>query len=113
MLWQENDMDDQVIKYQTINQNGLIEIAEFLGRRFKKAVISGEGAGYFDDSMLAAWAAEAEFQLAEGNPPSIEISGFDSVSGNPETFEVSPEGVDTNYVDGFGNDIPSVTTPDN
>ncbi len=94
-----------MIKVRTVNTVGIREIGEFLGVRFKKAVNSGTGADYFDSSMLAAWAADAEFQLGEGNPPLIEIKGVDSVSGTPETFEVSPEGVDTRYLDDDGNEV--------
>lgn len=94
-----------MIKVRTVNPVGIREIGEFLGVRFKKAVNSGKGAGDFDSSMLAAWAADAEFQLDEGNPPVIEIKHWDSISGATETFEVSPEGVDTRYWDDDGNEV--------
>ena len=71
-----------------INQTGLNEIHAFLGRYHKK------GRDHFDDSMLQAWAADAEYQASLGNGYMIEIRGMDSITGNPMCFTVSDEGVD-------------------
>lgn len=83
----------------SVNATGLREIAEFLGENFKKAVQSGEGASYFTDPMLLAWAADAEFQIEQGNPAMIEIRGFDSVNGNPITYTISDAGLDAQTVE--------------
>lgn len=73
---------------RTVNATGLAEIAAFLAAHHK---LGGE---HFTPDMLRAWAADAEFQLAEGNTPTIEISSRDSASGHTETFTVSDAGVD-------------------
>jgi hypothetical protein len=48
--------------------------------------------------MLRAWAADAEFQLAEGNDSFIEIWSFDTISGHTETFSISDAGIDADEV---------------
>lgn len=73
---------------RTVNATGLAEIAAFLAAHHK---LGGE---HFTPDMLRAWAADAEFQLAEGNTPSIEIKSWDAVSGHTETFTVSDTGID-------------------
>lgn len=77
----------------TVNDNGLNQIHQFLAEHHKK------GGDHFDKSMLLAWAADAEFQLAEGNPASIEIRSWDTVSGHTETFTISDEGLDAEEID--------------
>jgi hypothetical protein len=72
----------------TISENGINQIHQFLAGHHKK------GGDYFDRSMLKAFVEEAEFQLAEGNPPSIELSSWETVSGRTETFTISDEGLD-------------------
>ena len=62
----------------TVNAAGLDEIQAFLADTHKL------GGDHFTADMLRAWAADAEFQLAEGNSPTIEISSRDSVSGRTE-----------------------------
>lgn len=79
---------------KTINQVGLNEIREYLGRNFKAAVNSGEGASWFTDDMISAWADDAEFQLSEGNSASIEIKSSDSITGCAQEFTVSDAGID-------------------
>lgn len=71
-----------------VNENGMQQIHEFLAERHKK------GGEHFTKGMLRAWAADAEFQLAEGNPATIEIRSFDAKSGRTETFTISDEGLD-------------------
>lgn len=70
----------------SINAIGIKEIHQFLADHHKK------GGDHFSADMLRAWAADAEFQLDEGNTPTIEIKSWDSVSGHTESFTVSDEG---------------------
>jgi hypothetical protein len=78
----------------SINANGIAQIANFLKINHKKgAMISG------NTDMLYAWAADAEFQLAEGNPASIEIRSFDSVHGYTQTIDISNEGLDSEQIE--------------
>ena len=77
--------------YYTINQTGIEEIKSFLQVAHKPH--------FFDQSMLQAWAADAEFQLGEGNPASIEISQHYSKSGRTETFTISNAGIDAHQID--------------
>lgn len=77
----------------SVNQTGINEIAEFLGTHHKL------GRDHFTDEMLRAWAAEAEFQLAEGNDASIEIRSLDSTSGHTETFTISDAGLDSTTIE--------------
>lgn len=44
--------------------------------------------------MILAWAADVEFQLAEGNPAPIELRSFDSLSGHTVCYTISDKGVD-------------------
>ena len=85
--------------YRTVNAVGLREIAEFLGENQTDAVNSGEGASYWTDEMLRAWAKDAEFQLAEGNAATIEISGHNSVTGNPICYTISDAGLDVHEIE--------------
>lgn len=78
---------------RTINAAGIAEIGAFLAERHVK------GTDHFTADMLRAWAADAEFQLAEGNSASIEVNSRDSVSGHAEVFTVSDAGIDTEYVE--------------
>jgi hypothetical protein len=75
-------------KQYSVNEQGLNEIKGFLASNHKK------GGDHFTREMLQAWAADAEFQLAEGNPASIEIRACDAVSGHTETFMISAAGLD-------------------
>lgn len=72
--------------YGTINPKGIQEIKEFLKSHHKMT--------NWSESQLNSWAAEAEFQLGEGNSASIEISQFSSKIGCAQTFTVSDEGID-------------------
>lgn len=78
---------------RTINAAGLAEIAGFLADHHKK------GGAHFTSEMLNAWAADAEFQMAEGNSPTIEVRSWDTVSGHTETFTVSAAGIDTEIIE--------------
>ena len=77
----------------SINATGLAEIHAFLAAHHKL------GGAHFTADMLRAWAAEAEFQMAEGNSPSVEIKSRDSQSGRTQLFTVSDAGIDTEYVE--------------
>jgi len=72
-----------------VNEAGLREIHAFLAERHKL------GGNHFNDrDMLLAWAADADFQLGEGNPAMIELKSHESVSGHTEAFEVSEAGIE-------------------
>ena len=77
----------------TVNGQGLAEIKEFLANNHTK------GGYHFDRDMLLAWAADAEFQLSEGNYASIEIKSWDSISGYPQEFTISDAGLDAKTVE--------------
>lgn len=77
----------------TVNAVGIAEIHAFLAECHK---LGGE---HFTDDMLRAWAADAEFQLAEGNPPTVEIRSWDEVSGRTEVYTVSDAGLDAEELD--------------
>lgn len=81
------------IQQCTVNDNGLNEIHRFLATHHR---LGGE---HFDRSMLQAWAADAEFQLREGNPPSIEIRSWDAVSGHTEEYTISRAGLDCREIE--------------
>lgn len=76
------------MKTITVNDHGKDEIKNFLAENHKK------GGGHFTSDMLNAWAADAEFQLTEGNPATIEIRSADSVHGRTQEFTISDAGLD-------------------
>ena len=76
------------IKKYRVNATGLEEIKKFLADNHK---LGGE---HFDNAMLHAWAHDAEFQLSEGNPASIEIRSWDTISGHTENHTISDAGLD-------------------
>ena len=84
-----------MITIQTVNETGLSEIREFL----QKTHIQGESVGFDGRDLLRAWAEDAEFQMGEGNPPTIEIRSWDSLTGRTETYTISDEGISTEIVD--------------
>lgn len=75
------------ITTHTVNEQGLNEIKEFLAANHK----NGE---HFTRDMLQAWAADAEFQLSEGNPATIEIKSWDSIHGYTQEYTISDAGLD-------------------
>ena len=77
----------------TVNEHGLNEIKEFLTDNHKK------GGDHFGPDMLRAWAADAEFQLAEGNTATIEIKSRDSIHGRTQEFTISAAGLDAYTVE--------------
>lgn len=78
----------------TVNANGIAQIAEFLRKNHKKGEVIADNA-----DILSSWVADAEFQLGEGNPASIEIRSFDSVHGLTQNFDISDEGLDSKEVE--------------
>ena len=81
------------VKQYSVNEKGLAEIQAFLAARHKL------GGDHFDRSMLQAWAQDAEFQLGEGNPASIEIRSFEAISGHTEDYTISEEGLDCEEIE--------------
>lgn len=81
------------VKQYTVNKAGTQEIRQFLADKHKL------GGDHFDESMIHAWAADAEFQLGEGNPASIEIRSFDSISGRTENYTITDAGLDVEMVE--------------
>ncbi len=77
----------------TVNEKGINEIKEFLANHHKKY----QGEIYRE--QLNAWVREAEFQISEGNPASIEIKSWDSISGHTEELTLSAEGLDKEEVE--------------
>lgn len=49
--------------------------------------------------MLQAWAADAEFQLSEGNPAIIEIRAHDCIHGNTMEYRISDAGLDAETIE--------------
>jgi hypothetical protein len=72
---------------KTVNDTGMAEIKQFLAAHHKN------GAN-FGDAEIHAWASDAEFQAGEGNPPSIEVISWDSVSGCTIEYTISDAGID-------------------
>jgi hypothetical protein len=74
-----------------VNEQGLNEIRAFLDANHKN--------DFFTREMLIAWAEEAEFQLSEGNPATIEIRAWDSINGRTQQFTISDAGIDSETVE--------------
>lgn len=85
-------LDPRHLTY-TVNAAGLAEIKEFLAANHRL------GGDHFTDDMLQAWAADAEFQLAEGNSATIEIKSWDSVRGAAVEYTISDAGLDTETIE--------------
>ena len=77
-----------MLQATTINATGLAEIRAFLASNHKL------GGDHFTDEMILAWARDAEFQIAEGNPASIEIISQDSARGYTVDYQISKDGQD-------------------
>ena len=77
---------------KSINDIGIQEIRTFLAENHKL------GGDHFNHAMLRAWAADAQFSLAEGSDAGIELRSFESVHGRTQTFTVSDAGIDTEFV---------------
>lgn len=80
-------------KQYTINERGLDEIREFLATNHKK------GGDHFTREMLEAWASDAEFQLSEGNPATIELRAYDCIHGYTMQYTISDAGIDAQTID--------------
>ena len=81
------------VKQYTVNEAGMQEIRQFLAEHHKR------GRDYFSNDEIFAWAADAEFQLGEGNPACIEIRAWDSTSGHTEEYTISDAGLDVEMVE--------------
>lgn len=46
-----------------------------------------------DAENLDAWCREAEESMGNGNPPMVEMSDLDTISGRPETFTIPADGI--------------------
>lgn len=73
--------------YQVINKRGKDCIKVFLNERM-------DGGDRLGESNIDAWATDAEFQMGEGNPPTIELPASISVSGHTECYTVPDDGID-------------------
>lgn len=83
----------------TVNAAGLEEIREFLVARHKRGFELYAARTASTSKMLRAWADDADFQIAEGNPAAIELSSRDSVSGCTEEYRISDAGLSAEVVD--------------
>jgi hypothetical protein len=81
---------------RTINANGLEQIRAFLIENHKSPECF-EGPEALP--LLHAWARDAEFQMGEGNTPTIEIKSFNSIHGRTQEFDIGAEGVDSEEVE--------------
>lgn len=80
------------VKTYIVNEKGLDEIREFLRANHKKG-------GDFTSDMIRAWADEAEFQIAEGNPATIEIRAQDCVHGRTMEYRISDAGLEDQVIE--------------
>ena len=87
----------------TVNAAGLEEIRKFLVARHKRGVELYADRLASTRKMLLAWAEDADFQLAEGNPASIELPERDSISGRTEEYRISDAGISSEIID-LGDD---------
>ncbi|MFO0449533.1 MAG: hypothetical protein ACK52I_12885 [Pseudomonadota bacterium] len=87
-------------KQYTLNERGLDEIREFLAINHKKC------GDHFSREMLEAWASDAEFQISEGNPATIELRAYDCIHGCTMQYTISDAGIDAQTID---NDDLKVT----
>ena len=79
---------------KTVNDNGLMEIAKFLTKNTNQEFTLST-----DRERLQAWARDAEFQMGEGNTPTIEISAVASIFGRTQEFTISAAGLDSTEVE--------------
>lgn len=88
---------------RSVNEVGLEEIRKFLVARHKRGVELYADRLASTRKMLLAWAEDADFQLAEGNPASIELPERDSISGRTEEYRISDAGISSEIID-LGDD---------
>ena len=81
----------EISLYKEVNEAGAQEIINFLKANHKR------GAALTDD-QVKAWVEDAEFQLAEGNAPTVEIAAAHSAKGYAVTYTVSDDGVSVRAV---------------
>lgn len=75
-------------RYLAVNQLGLDEILRILTTNHRL------GGDRFGPSELAAWAAEVEQHMADGNGQYFEIRAADAVSGQTEIHYLSDESIE-------------------
>lgn len=78
---------------KTVNKTGLSEIARFISENHKS------GGQILTDSALLAYAQEAEFQISEGNTPSIELKSWNSIHVRTQEFTISDAGIDSEEIE--------------
>jgi hypothetical protein len=79
--------EETMIKAYKVNETGLLAIKRFLAQHHKL----GDN---FEPEHIQAWAANAEDEMARGNPAFVEIPGIVSVTGEDEAFFLPGDGVD-------------------
>lgn len=77
--------------YKEVNEVGAQEILSFLLANHKHGAALG-------DKELAAWVDGVNFQLAEGNAPTVEIAAEHSAYGYTVAYTVSDAGVSVRAV---------------
>ena len=89
------ELVQMITENKVISQQGVEWIAKELLQR-SKIREKGEDAMW---DAAQAYAADAEFQIAEGNPPCFEIKKWDTTSGHTEEIEIPEQFVIdlTNY----------------
>jgi hypothetical protein len=70
-----------------VNDIGFCEIFLFLSKNHKRFA-------FMVDDNIEAWCDSANEQMAQGNPPTIEVNRAMSISGIPVEFTVSSFGID-------------------
>ena len=79
------------MKIGFVNTVGQRQLAEWVKKNSNLTMDTPE--------KIEAWCREAEDSLGAGNPPMVEMSAKWAFSNRPETFTVSPEGIDWVEVD--------------
>lgn len=70
-----------------VNEKGLRYLADWIN------ATANDDHRHTDARNLDAWAMEAEESMGAGNPPMVEMQAPATLSGNPETFTIPPDGV--------------------
>jgi hypothetical protein len=81
------------VKQYKVNDTGMQEIRQFLADHHQR------GDDNFSNDEIFAWAADAEFQLGEGNSACIEIRASNSRSGHTEIYTISDAGLDCKEIE--------------
>ncbi len=84
------------MKNYTVNESGLSFIREILESRQKGF---GDLLPDEQDQSVSAYAREVEDDYELNESGSFEVAGLHSVSGNPETFGLTADQFDMEYID--------------